>query len=171
MFHTIRVRQARLRAGFLAEESGSSLIEFGVSITLLLLIIFGVMDCSRALYAYHFVSNAARDATRYAMVRGSSWNNASCTSAFSASCTAGSTDVTNYVKAMTPMGFSANQLLVNTTWPGTTVKGTDCSATNVNNTPGCVVNVQVSYTFNFVLPFLPKNSLLLSSTSKVVIAQ
>jgi hypothetical protein len=31
--------------------------------------------------------------------------------------------------------------------------------------------VKVSYSFNFTLPFLPKNALLLSSTSAVAISQ
>jgi hypothetical protein len=31
--------------------------------------------------------------------------------------------------------------------------------------------VQVNYSFNFVLPFLPKNAILLSSSSAVAISQ
>jgi Flp pilus assembly protein TadG len=54
------------------DETGSSLVEFALSSTVLLMAIFGVLDCSCALYADHYVANAAREATRYAMVRGSS---------------------------------------------------------------------------------------------------
>jgi hypothetical protein len=42
---------------------------------------------------------------------------------------------------------------------------------NVNNTVGCIVSVKVVYSFGFVMPFLPRNLLALSSTSKVSIVQ
>jgi hypothetical protein len=58
---------------------------------------------------------------------------------------------------------------VSTTWPGTTASGANCGSGT--NSPGCVVNVQVSYSFNFVLPFLPKNAMVLSSSSTVPISQ
>ncbi len=155
----------------LAEEDGSSMFEFSLSIMLLLMTIFGIMDCSRALYAYHFVGNAARDATRYAMVRGSTWGNASCANTLSSGCTAGTSDVSNFVKASAPVGFATNSLTVNTTWTGKNPKGTSCSTTGSVNDPGCLVSVKVIYSFNFVLPFLPKNTLLLSSNSNVVFEQ
>jgi Flp pilus assembly protein TadG len=51
---------------------GHTMVEFGLSATAFLMLTFGIMDCGRALYAYHFVDYAARAATRYAIVRGSS---------------------------------------------------------------------------------------------------
>jgi Flp pilus assembly protein TadG len=135
------------------------------------MVIFGIMDMSRALYADHYVSEVSREATRYAMVRGSSWNNASCTNTSTFSCTATAANVTSFVQSITPMGLSPSNLTVNTTWPGTTASGADCSAANVNNSPGCVVTVKVTYAYNFVLPFLPKSALSLTSTSSVVISQ
>ena len=153
------------------EDTGSETIEFAVSAVVLLTIIFGILDMSRALYADHFVSNAAREATRYAMVRGASWKNTTCTTSATFSCTATATDVTSYVKTITPLGFTANNLAVTTTWPGTTPSGADCSSSNVNNSPDCVVTVKVVYNFNFVLPFLPKGALQLASTSSMAISQ
>ena len=53
-------------------EIGSAVLEFGLVVVMFFMFVFGVMDFGRALYTYHFVSNAACEATRYAMVRGSS---------------------------------------------------------------------------------------------------
>jgi hypothetical protein len=73
-----------------------------------------------------------------------------------------------------PPGISSGTpLSVTTTWPGTELAGsvTTCSTTNGNNSPGCLVMVQVSYSFNYILPFLPSAALTLQSTSEVVILQ
>jgi Flp pilus assembly protein TadG len=153
------------------EESGSELIEFSIASTLLLMTIFGILDCSRALYSYHYCAQVAREATRYASVRGSTWSGTSCATTSTYACAATSTDVTNYVKSITPFGFSASNLSVTTTWPGTTAKGTSCNLILIYNSPGCMVNVKVAYNFNYVLPFLPKTTLALSSTSKLMITQ
>ncbi|ADW70655.1 TadE/TadG family type IV pilus assembly protein [Granulicella tundricola] len=155
----------------LKDEVGSELIEFSVSAGVLMMIIFGIMDCSRALYAYHFVAGAARDATRYAAVRGATWSGALCLLSTSFQCAATSSDVTSYVKSITPIGLTTGSLTVLTTWPGTTATGVSCNALGIYNSPGCMVNVKVVYTFSFVLPFLPKNALTLASTSKVMITQ
>ena len=53
------------------EERGSGLVEYAVVFLLLMTLVLGMVDFSRAIYAYHFISNQARDASRYASVRGS----------------------------------------------------------------------------------------------------
>ncbi len=158
------------RMRFHEDESGSSLLEFTLSATVLLMIIFGIMDGSRALYADHYVSEMAREATRYAMVRGSTWA-AACTSAPSYNCKANNDNITSYVKGITPMGVNPGSLTVATTWPGTNASGAACITINGMNSPGCIVTSKLSYNFNFVLPFLPTNTLVLTSTSSVTIQQ
>ena len=61
-----------LRA-FRLGESGSSLIEFALSVSLLMMVVFGIMGLSLAAFSDHFVAIAAQAATRYASVRGSTW--------------------------------------------------------------------------------------------------
>jgi Flp pilus assembly protein TadG len=156
------------------DESGSGLIDFAVTASVLMMVIFGILDCSRALYADHYVSEMARHATRYAMVRGSTWA-ATCSSSTIYSCnagsgTTGSANVSNYVKSITPVGVSISHLTVTTTWPGQTATGATASCT-VANSPGCIVTSHLSYNFNFVLPFLPKSTMVLTSTSSVTIQQ
>ena len=152
-------------------ESGSELIEFALAVPVLLLVIFGIMDCSRAMYSYHYCAQVAREATRYSAVRGSTWAGQSCLTVSSYACMATASDVTNFVSSITPMGFSAANLVVTTTWSGLEANGTDCSTTNVNNSPGCIVTVKVAYVFSYALPLLPTAPLNLSSTSNLTITQ
>jgi hypothetical protein len=47
---------------------GQSLVEFALILPIFLLFIFGILDLGRAVYAYHTLNNAAREAARVAMV-------------------------------------------------------------------------------------------------------
>ena len=137
-------------------ERGTNLLEYGIVLTLLLALLFGVIDFGRALYAYHFVSNAAREGTRFAMVRGSSCQG----------CTASSADVQNYVENV-PAGIDPSQLSVTTTWN----PNSSANCPGPDNAPGCIVEVQVSYNFNFLLPFLPRSTVVMQSSSEMTITQ
>lgn len=158
--------------GLALDESGSTLVEMALSLVLLLMCIFGVADCSRLLYAEHFIASASRQAARYATVRGSSWLGVACASNASVSCMVTSTAVQRYVAGITPSGIRTSLLTVTTTWPGTTATGATClSNGSASNGPGCIVVVKVSYQFNFVTPLLPKGSRVLTTTSKMTISQ
>jgi Flp pilus assembly protein TadG len=152
------------------EESGSEMVEFALSICVWMGAAFLIMYGSFALYAAHFVANAAEEAGRYAMVRGSSWDGESCTSSV-LDCTATSTDVSNYVVQSMPPGLSSANVSVSTLWPGTTSAGGTCDSEDGANSPNCVVKVTVSYNFRFPVPFFTQNTLPFSSTSKVTIAR
>ena len=156
-----------------SDESGSSLVELATTTSLLMMSICGVMDCSRALYADHFVSNASTEAARYAMTRGATWGTTVCTTSATTSCNATSSNVLTFVKGIAPFGVStaSTALTVTTTWPGTTPAGSTCNYASVYNSVGCTVKVNVKYNYSFVLPFLPKNTLVLSSTAAFPIAQ
>jgi Flp pilus assembly protein TadG len=152
------------------EDDGSEIVEFALSISVWMAAAFLIMYGSFALYAAHFVANAANEAARYAMVRGSSWNGTSCSTSL-LDCTATSSDVSKYVKNSLPPGLSAANLTVSTAWPGKTSTGTTCDTEDGANSPNCVVNVTVSYSFRFPVPFFTQNTLPFSSTSKVTITQ
>jgi Flp pilus assembly protein TadG len=171
-------------------EQGSTLVEFAMAFTILLTIMLGIMDFSRAMYAYHFLSNAAREATRYASVRGSSFATA-CTNPLPVAynCKAATTDITAYVQSIVAPGVyesggtansscgspSVGQLNVCTTWSGTAPSGAAgaCNTANGNNSPGCLVQVKVLYNYGFTLPFVSKNvsNITMTSTSETVIQQ
>ncbi len=95
-----------------ARERGTTLLESAVMISLLLLMMFGIIGFGTALYTYHFVSNTAREATRWASVRGST-----CTGGLSGGCPAADTDVNAYVQNLsTGIGLDPTKVTTTTTW-------------------------------------------------------
>jgi Flp pilus assembly protein TadG len=133
-------------------ESGSGLVEYAVIFTLLITMLLGIADFSRALYAYHFVSSQAREAARYAMVRGCSTVSTHCPTPASAS------DIQTFVKNV-PLGIDASKVTVPTpTW-------------TPDHKPGSVVKVEVDYAFSFMFPFVSSSTLNFKSTSQMVISQ
>jgi Flp pilus assembly protein TadG len=58
-------RKARSPAG---RQEGQSLVEFTIGLLVMLLLIFGIIDLSRAVFARNALASAAREAARYAVV-------------------------------------------------------------------------------------------------------
>jgi Flp pilus assembly protein TadG len=140
-------------------EAGSNLIEYALIFMVLMSLLLGIVDFSRALYTYHFLSNAAREATRWAAVNG-----ATCASDNSCAASASVADIQNFVANITPPGVDPSKLDTDPSWPGT---GATCPGGG--NNPGCPVKVQVSYPFTFVVPFISTAPLTLSSSSEMTI--
>ena len=143
-----------------SRERGATLVELALALTLLFMFVFGTIDFSQAAYAYHFVSEAAREGTRYAMVRGSA-----CRSL--PDCNIDSSAVGTYVQTLVPSGINSSAVTVTTTWldPGN-------SQCQPPNGPGCAVNVNVKYTYTFNFPLLSGlTPLSMSSTSQMIISQ
>jgi Flp pilus assembly protein TadG len=144
-------------------EDGQSTLETALSAIAVLTLFLGVMQMCLALYTYHFVSEAAREGTRYAMVRGSS-----CFG-FSSACPAQASDVQTYVRGIGFPGIVPANVTVTTTWPTT---GSSCTPSSLPcNNPGNFVQVTVQYKYPLSIPFVPSSSLPLSSTSKMAISQ
>jgi Flp pilus assembly protein TadG len=146
-------------------ERGSSIVEFAIAASAMLMVIFGIIQCGRALYYYHTVSNAARLGARWAEVRGSR-----CTAPMD-HCNAMAADIQNYISSTVPL-LDANNVTVNVTWSTSTDPNVNCSSTSPsgNNDPGHFVCVNVAYRFDLAIPFFSGSPLNLSSTSKEVIA-
>jgi len=155
-------------------EQGSALVEFAFVVVLLLTFVFGAIDFSRFLYTDHFVGEASREGTRYASVRGASFTTACTTTGPTFySCNATANSVQTYVQNLTPPGITSSSLTVTTTWPGNNAAGTTDGCGSVTNSPGCQVQVLVSYPFKFIFPFLPSRAAAwtVASTSVMTIAQ
>jgi Flp pilus assembly protein TadG len=149
----------------LCSDSGSSLVEFALSASILMTLVFGVMVMSMALYSYHFISEAAREGTRYAMVRGSS---CSTYGKFTTGCGATPAQIQTYVQGLGFPGITAGNMTVTTTWPTT---GAACTPTAIPcNNPGNLVKVVVSYQFPLTIPFVPARTLTMTSSSQMVIS-
>jgi hypothetical protein len=137
-------------------EAGSALVEFALATVIVLTVLFGIIDMGRALYAYHWVSNAARLGTRFAMVRGS------YCSGLPGGCPANKDDIEAYVKSQA-VGIDQNQVIVTSRC----VYGA-----NVPSLPPCpapnAVQVTVVYQFSFVSPFAPHTWRMTSRSQRVV---
>ena len=153
------------------KQTGTTLVEYAFSILIFLTLIFGAMGFSHALYAYHFVNHIAKEATHWAAVNGhscdSTYGDGSCTAA------ASSDDVKRYVKSHVPLGLDQTKIDASACGVEGTSSCADSTPTVCAGTPnyaGCTVQVQVSYTFNFIVPLISTNPLTLSSTSEMVIS-
>jgi Flp pilus assembly protein TadG len=157
-------------------EEGGSLVEMAFSCLALIPILFGIIELSLGLYCYHFAANAAREATRWAIVRGSTCNvifgNGYCSPTSATGNGADGADIAQYVNAL-GYPFSSNATTV-TKWctksSGASAAWTSCSTTQ-NNAPGNQVQVTVTYVYPLVIPFVPRTSLNLSSVSSMTIVQ
>lgn len=152
-------------------------MEFALIVLLLMTMMLGIIDFCRAAYAYHFASNAAREATRYAAVRGSTCNvDSSCSQATpdTGPAASGNTVVQDYVTSITPPGIDSTKITTTPTWPVQANSPTSCSTSGHENDPGCTVQVTVSYQFSFISPLVYKvfsstGTVTLSSTSEMII--
>ena len=124
---------------------GQTGVEFALTAGITVTLLFLIMNCCLALYAYSFVSYAAREGSRYAAVHGASNPSPAQVS-----------DVTNIV-AREAYGLNLDNLSVNTTW-------------SPDNQPGSVVSVRVRYVFSFMVPFVHLSSVNLSSSSQMMIS-
>jgi Flp pilus assembly protein TadG len=160
-------------------ERGATLVEFAFVLILLLTILFGIMGFAQALYAYHFVNNAAKSASRWVAVNGSTCNDdASCNgSGGMNNGPASAANIQSYVQARVPMGIDSTKVAVSAAGVTVATSPTICATTW--DAPGCTVQVTVSYPYTFLFPLLPAPTttapcttpgICLSSTSEMVIA-
>jgi Flp pilus assembly protein TadG len=134
-------------------ESGGSMIEFALSFSALMTFVFCLMEMCIALYSYGLISESAREASRYAIVHGST-----CLTSSSTSCTASAATINTYAKNLGLPNIGGGALNVTTNFLP-------------DNTPGSVVSVSIQYTMPIKLPFVPTRSLSMTSASQMYILQ
>lgn len=161
--------------------------------SVLAVLLFGVIEFSMAFYTYNLVAEAAREATRYAAIRGynsclyatSTFPNCDLGPDSSGSTTAASTALQSYLKSRnfpfsgsiqvaanwwSPTGGTPNQ------WNLTCAASIDPNTTSplygdACNFPGHAVQVQVTLAYPMTIPFVPNRTINLSSTSEMVISE
>lgn len=147
-------------------QRGATLLEFALIMVIVLALIFGIIDFGRALYSYHFVAEVAREATRFASVRGATSCGTSVTP-----CAVVQTDVQNFVNQIVPQGIGPNP--VNATLNYLNPSNLPiCNSTP--NYPGCTVQVTVNFQFNFAFPpgfYSLSPNIQMSNTSNMVISR
>ncbi|HTB98669.1 MAG TPA: TadE/TadG family type IV pilus assembly protein [Terracidiphilus sp.] len=170
-------------------ESGSSLVETAISLSLYLMLLIGVIELLLTVYSYHFVSDAAREATRYAMIRGA--NSCYPNPAFpdcnlgpqsiSSTTNESHNPVLQYIESIRYPLLNPKNLSADVTWwvsqqstSGTTTWLTQCTgATDANgnacNAEGNAIRVVVTYDFPLTLPWVRIPLVKVSSSSQMVI--
>jgi len=141
-----RSQKSLARIGRLKSESGQALVEMALTLVLFVLLVFGILDAGRLIWSYSVVSNAAREAVRYAIVRGEN-------SGDDREATAGEIET---IARQTAIGLTP--LEVNVSW-------------DPDNEPGSTVRVQVAYDFRPGVNLYTFTSIRLASVSEMVISR
>lgn len=148
---------------------GATIVEFAVCAAVLLTFVIGTMELCFALYAHHATDLTAREASRWAMVRGST----SCTNTPNLTdCNATAAQIQTYVSDLGLLKLPTSDVTVTWLTASATQPTTwsTCS-TSPCNVPGNQVQVTVTYPFTLGIPFVSRQTLSLTSTSAMVISQ
>jgi Flp pilus assembly protein TadG len=166
-------RDIRRGSGILSED-GAELVETALTFSILMMLLIGLIQVTLAVYAFHYVSFAARDATRWAIVRGSN-----CTGL--ADCGASNTEIKAHVQNLGYPGIDSANIDTTTTWytqtwdtgvtPNTAVLTLCGTAPAGCNYPFNQVKVVVTYTLSLNIPFVPSATVPITSTSAMMISQ
>lgn len=155
------------------DEGGATLVEMALGVAAFLAMLIGVMQVSLALYTYNYVSDAAREGSRWAMVRGFD-----CTTNTpkQTNCNATNTDIQTYLQSLSYPGINSAQLTTSTNWYTPTSPPASWSLCALGGTVPCnqqgyEVQVTVTYPFPLSIPFWKSSTLQVSSTSTMVISQ
>jgi Flp pilus assembly protein TadG len=145
------------------------MVETALMISVLLVMLLGIIGFGHALYTYHFVSNTAREAARWASVRGSA-----CLqdTPIVSDCPAKVAEIKTYVQNLaTGIGLNPSSVTVKSRAfaSPSAVYAPKCPSAPPAP-PGCVVEVQVRYRYQFLVPLLPA-AFTMQSTSQMVVSQ
>ena len=171
-------------------EEGSSIVEMALVCAFVYLpILFGIFQVSYGLYVYNYVCNVARQATRYAAVRGSESCiiqsdfvdcNLSPGGSTNPSPGAG-TPLQNYVQSFAYAGIDSTKLTVTGHWYSRTNDNssgfsiaqwnTACTASSGCNAIGNAVQVVVVYQFPLNIPFWKNKTLPITGVSMQMITE
>lgn len=128
-------------------QRGQATIESAFALLVFFPVLFAIVEFGHLIYTYNYVHYMARDATRYASVRGST-----------ASSPATADSIRTYVRGQA-IAMDPTQLTVTTTFP------------NGGNAPGQAVRVLVSYPFPGIVSWVLPASTTVTSASQMIILQ
>jgi Flp pilus assembly protein TadG len=122
-------------------QRGAAAAELAVAFPLVAIIIFGLVDASRAMLTYHTLTHASETAVRFAAVRSGTSGSPATEAA-----------IRDRVIQMSS-GLQSDQIAVNTNWtPG--------------NMRGGTVRVRVTYPFSPMTPFIPWQTITLLGSAE-----
>lgn len=145
-----------------ASSSGQGLVEFALIFPVLVLVLFGVFDFGRAIFAYNTISNAARQGVRIAIVN-QNGGGTGCSGGPAAQPldTTKVSAVDCAVSAGIGLGTTSSDVTV-------TYRTADDTASCNPLDQGCLAEVTVKYTFTPITPVIGNiiGPITMSSTSK-----
>jgi len=148
--------QVRPTRSWIGWSRGQTYAEFMMVVLPTVSLIFGIFSFAMTVYTYSFLSNAARDAVRYAIVHGSK-----------SSSPASSDDIQTFVRGEAK-GINPGSITVTSCW-NPQAPPNQCPGPTGNNAPGKVVSVSVAYSYHPFYPFASV-TLPLSSSAQMVIS-
>jgi Flp pilus assembly protein TadG len=152
---TPRTRPAAVQ--LFACESGSALLEFSLSVWMLLLTTFLIFEFCMTVYTYSVLGNAAREGVRYAVVHGT--DSGSCSGPSSGCGDASGGNVTSVVNGYAAVSFhDISRMTVTPSWPD----GTSAPSSRV------VVTISYPYIPYFQLPGFNAPSMKVSAEGRIV---
>ena len=166
-------RLRRIGARIAGGDSGAAMVEMALSAAVMFSVLIGLFEICLAMYSFTYVSDAAREASRWAMVRGS--NSCSDSSNNLPGCGATQSDIQAYVESLQYPAMNASNLTVNVSWLSVDMSSgsavwSACSTAPCNK-PGNEVQVQVQYQLPLYIPFWRDSSVKIGSTSTMVIQE
>ncbi len=130
------IRRSMIRIA--GEEKGSAVLEFTLSVWMLLLVTFLIFEFCMTVYTYSVLGNAAREGVRYAVVHGT--DNSSCSGPSSGCGDSAGSNVTSVVNGYAAVSFhDLSGMTVTPSWPDGT------------STPSSRVVVTITYPY---IPYL-----------------
>jgi Flp pilus assembly protein TadG len=138
---------APLRRGRLC-RTGQAMVEFAIAALALLVVLFGIMQMGEAVYCYTAVSDAAREAARYAIVHSPTSPNPATTAQI------------QQAAINAAPGLDSTKLTVNVSWPA-----------DPNISSQSDAQIAVSYVFSLQIPLWGTTNVTLTSTSRMLTSQ
>ena len=139
------MRRGKSFSGRKGREAGQSMLEFALAAIIFLTLLLNIMNMGYAIYCYHTISNAAREAVRYAIVRGPN------------STTPATIAQIQQIAVNSAIGVNLSTSNVTVSWPS------DPRLTSQKD-----VKVVVNFPYNLIMP--PVN-VTLSSTSQMLVSR
>ncbi len=129
-----QTRWERARRQFAAQQGGSILIEFSLSIWILFLLTFLIFEFCMTIYTYSVLSNAAREGVRYAIVHGT--DSGSCSGPSSGCGDSTGSNIKTVVRGYAGVSFhDLTTMTVTPSWPDGT------------STPASRIKVAINYPY------------------------
>ncbi len=147
----------------LSGEEGQSLVESALTFPVMFTLMFCFMTLCLIFYSATMISENAREGTRYAIFHG-----ATCTTSGNASCTATASQINTYVSGLGWPNIGGGTMTVYTCF---IPSGGGSCTTGGSEAVGNLVQITVTYVFPISLPYVPRRSITISSTSEAHILQ